>query len=259
MILTFDGNTEGKEVHGDYVKISDEPIDVATVEEIGVNFDGEIVPIGIEDLSVAKRGISVLIQLPESEPIDLVLVINEDGYIGNNLFSKGTYVAVSYDGAVYPTKIVYNNGEEPTSPTLDPTSLLMGWLVGESVKAMLSKQKEPVAYLYNGVRLPALPEWDKSKYPYAYLLNLPGGYYCYVQDKPGYSKNDGRIYTAIGTNMREYELTNGKWEFTADILWDIEEKYSFYESNLFIWVSSDIFDTDGTVCFTASEPIPVYE
>ena len=36
-------------------------------------------------------------------------------------------------------------------------------------------------YLYNGIELPALPEWDKSKYPYAFIANTANqGYDLYV-------------------------------------------------------------------------------
>lgn len=37
-------------------------------------------------------------------------------------------------------------GAEATTPTHDPTSMLLGWLTGERVKAMLRRKMEPVAY-----------------------------------------------------------------------------------------------------------------
>ena len=39
-------------------------------------------------------------------------------------------------------------------------SSVMGLILSLFSSPLPEVQKEPVAYLYNGVRLPALPEWD---------------------------------------------------------------------------------------------------
>ena len=44
-------------------------------------------------------------------------------------------------------------------------------MVGAPLHFIVSKP-EPVAYLYNDVRLPKLPEWDEKIYPYAYLCTV---------------------------------------------------------------------------------------
>jgi hypothetical protein len=53
---------------------------------------------------------------------------------------------------------------------MDKTSLTLGWLVGRRIAGQRTKQKTPIAYLYNGVQLPPLPEWDREKYPYAVIV-----------------------------------------------------------------------------------------
>ena len=55
-----------------------------------------------------------------------------------------------------------------TAP-IDPTSLLMGYRVGQMIRGMRLK-KEPVAFLYNGVRLPKLP--DVEGYPFKVIYYL---------------------------------------------------------------------------------------
>ena len=54
---------------------------------------------------------------------------------------------------------------------IDRASFLQGWLVGRRLAGMrhLAVAPEPVAYLYNGVRLLPIPKYDKEKYPYFFL------------------------------------------------------------------------------------------
>ena len=46
-------------------------------------------------------------------------------------------------------------------------SSVMGLILSLFSSPLPEVQKQPVAYLYNGVRLPKLPEWDRETYPYA--------------------------------------------------------------------------------------------
>ncbi|MBR5862186.1 MAG: hypothetical protein IKZ08_02550 [Bacteroidales bacterium] len=89
---------------------------------------------------------------------------------------------------------VYLAGSEPVHilGPFDLKSWLIGLIVGLVEKPMLlnAVKKEPIAYLYNGVQLPKLPEWDKEQYPYAAVY-----YGIYYSDYPEYGPEEP-IYRA---------------------------------------------------------------
>ena len=153
----------------------------------------------------------------------------------------------------------------------DHKSFLKGLAAGLVSKGRLPKgeQKEPVDYLYNGVRLPKLPEWDESVYPYVYLTkNIIGGiqadYFFTFSATPVYWDTKapaygyalwatGRLFHAnvyVTEDKTEIEVMGETDEdpIHADGIWEI------------IWTNTDILNTDGeTIWLEASEPIPVYE
>jgi hypothetical protein len=118
-------------------------------------------------------------------------------------------------------------------------------------------QGEPVAYLYNGVRLPAIPERDEE-YSWCtivsgtritlYLTNYPG---------TGYSRNlvfkgqDGNVVKIL-----EYRLKDGIWQDPA---------FSEHTSNAighlgFIFTNYNLYHpSTGKLTLPKSDPIPVYE
>lgn len=114
--------------------------------------------------------------------------------------------------------------------------------------------REPIAYLYNGVRLPKLPEWDKTKYPYAYIgtsgMDTTYYYLCF-SDTLETARNISRI---VGTGDENYTLADGEWG-----------PFLSTSSVAVIWTNTDIYYIDslsevgGTLCLAASDPIPVYE
>ena len=137
-------------------------------------------------------------------------------------------------------------------------SSVMGLILGQFSSPLPMAQKEPVAYLYNGVRLPALPEWDREKYPYSYVgtamyLNIEE-YRAYFAKKI-HTKSAGAMMF-IDAALR-YRLIDGQWvEHGAGIppvitspLW----------SNVNIYYDSSVEEVGGTLYLSASEPIPVYE
>lgn len=111
-------------------------------------------------------------------------------------------------------------------------------------------------YLYNGIELPELPEWDKEKYPYAFLYSDPTGMYlgfCCVESL-SFFDDDGTW--RAGGNGKVYltEYANGQitklWEERSDesigvAVWAI------------LWSNTDIIAKDGSVQLTATEPVPV--
>ena len=160
------------------------------------------------------------------------------------------------------------------SNNLDPISMTMGWLVGRRIAGQRGKkQKEPIAYLYNGVRLPKLPEWDKETYPYAvigYMVNLKVAYlFCgEVEFKISVgtlgSPDTVFLHPTATTTILIYSYEHGQSGWTE--IPPLKSEYAEYEvvwsatpNNYFAWANHDVLNEDNTVYLIASEPIPVYE
>lgn len=138
---------------------------------------------------------------------------------------------------------------------MDKTSMILGWLTGRAIAGHGARWgKVPVAYRYNGVRLPALPEWDQITYPYAVIVTPQSGgnYRLYINEDPFplYVYDDG----SMGLRVLAYdgfELIDGAW---------VEK--SNRGRVVFVWSNHDIIrenaDADPDI-FYASDPVPVYE
>ena len=116
-------------------------------------------------------------------------------------------------------------------------------------------------YLYNGIELPALPEWDKAAYPYAYI-SYSGTYDAYflrLVDAPGvhqYYMGQECIYFGTDANLSNYKFVDGAWTF-------YNETTAKYEMIMvasviqIVWSNYNILNKDGTIYLSASDPIPV--
>ena len=187
------------------------------------------------------------------------------GY-ANALIIWSSFDVLNADGTLYLA------ASEPIpvnpAPPIDPTSLLMGWLVGKRIAAMRGQvpsepqepDKEPVAYLYNGVRLPDINEvWtDKETYPYASIATVNGVVCLGLQ---------GLQYQTDGTNLIVVPGYKGLWYILSDGAW-VYNQIEDYPDGLTIplsmftatWTSADIINTtDNSVYLAATEPVPVYE
>lgn len=146
---------------------------------------------------------------------------------------------------------------------------LLSGLVGQPVGV---PEKEPVAYLYNGVRLPKQPEWDKTAYQYAAVVlwtkddKYP--FYCFcVSNAPFVAVPDvefpedvGSVNTT-GQGHRWYVYPTAT---TLDFAWEyfVEEKNGLSLDTYYsptVWTNHDILREDGTVSLEATDPIPIYE
>ena len=154
---------------------------------------------------------------------------------------------------------------------MDKRSFLKGLALGLAGKPLeFAPGKEPVAYLYNGVRLPKLPEWDKSKYPYAFIRNVPSGTdynELYVfKTEPAWFK-PSIIVSAYGVEDGNTHLEAVDYPYGAEADWGyvtLSEKTSngYLASGNFegiFWANYDILNEDGTIYLAASDPVPVYE
>jgi hypothetical protein len=109
-------------------------------------------------------------------------------------------------------------------------------------------KKQPIAYSYNGVILPALPEWDREMYPYA-VIGLLDGVYHLTYHYTTFAVYDDGTYYIPGSGTSAYALTDGEWVFTH--LW--------LKSLTAVWANYDMQTDGGTLVLAASEPTPVYE
>ena len=141
---------------------------------------------------------------------------------------------------------------------IDYKVMLQGWIVGKRLAAMRVK-REPVAYLYNGVRLPKLPEWDAVAYPYACIYQVYGEYVlaCMNVQCAYRTSTIGTGYVTIPhRKWCTFSYRGGVWEAQAV---DVEiNDYTSVNSELY-WANYDVSTTGGTLYLAASDPVPVYE
>jgi hypothetical protein len=136
-----------------------------------------------------------------------------------------------------------------------------------------------VAYLYNGVRLPKLPEWYKEKYPYACISRYTNDtgetefYRLCLYDKEGVLQRAWSTYDLTapkGTTYEGYYIYEtgdpDAWTYWAlqsggptnnpgtyiipvkDAGWD------------FVWSNIDLYNEDGSFAYSGGpDPVPVYE
>ena len=139
-------------------------------------------------------------------------------------------------------------------------SYAAGYLLSLAGKPLpLSTKREPVAYLYNGVRLPKLPEWDRERYPFALWVESTKSttYGLYVFPSVPIMLSNGNLrVSAEGFVSPYYVFANGAWkeprEYTSN------DGTARFTNNIF-WVSHDLLNEDGSVYLQGTAPIPVYE
>ena len=132
---------------------------------------------------------------------------------------------------------------------------LGAFLLGQQLRRNLAAVREPVAYLYNGVRLPKLPEWDKAAYPYAiiskpsyttsYLLK------CYTEDSDFHTSDNGIRCFEGSAFLFAKEYDRADWTKRGFI------KKTNSIKPYTIWANFDLLNEDGTVYLPASDPIPI--
>lgn len=141
-----------------------------------------------------------------------------------------------------------------------------------------SEEKEPVSFLYNGIRLPALPEWDRGVYPKAIIYRwqttttsaVTTRLLCYSEEESpnGYRDSDGREYFTIDfpALASVYDESTDAWGALAhsDDAFSGNTGISMSLGDV-IWSNHDInlqyklLGTSYSDQFFATDPVPVYE
>lgn len=116
-------------------------------------------------------------------------------------------------------------------------------------------------YLYNGVELPALPEWDKTQYPYIVMTknSMYANLYIFAQPKHLDSGDTGKY---IVSEANEYHVRSQ----TTSLLGGVGEDDYFREptvecysniahiTNAPMWANYDIYNADGTLYLAGTNP-----
>lgn len=123
-------------------------------------------------------------------------------------------------------------------------------------------------YLYNGVELPALPEWDNKAYPYALIEHEfnGGNSSLYVSDKPmGIANKDLWGDVLCAENQVSFAYKDGYMRYNKEFQTDFEFRFETDSSitivtggrHTILWANHDLMDWDaGTVLVAASDPVP---
>ena len=117
--------------------------------------------------------------------------------------------------------------------------------------------------LYNGVKLPKLPEWDKETYPYVAIGNaeredMP--YILITSTVPFVIQNE-RLTVPLGNAAELYaQMTalNTKWIFAQKLTNNSSSiGYAPVAKSKTVWCNYNIIDEDNSVFLAASDPIPL--
>lgn len=155
--------------------------------------------------------------------------------------------------------------------------LLMG-ICGKPLPLAMA-QKEPIAYSYNGVVLPKLPELAKKEYPYAVIAigNLEG-YVLFLSKNPiKYMTTDGYVWggerddLVIDGDFEKYDRLTHEGELEELDYWQpalFPDSLAIYQGTYdtdkdvyipgFMWANHEVLEGD-IVRIAPSEPVPVYE
>ena len=156
--------------------------------------------------------------------------------------------------------------------SLTPDQKLAAYFLGRRIAGQRRKQdRVPVAYLYNGVRLPGLPEWDKEAYPFGYIWEDKYGarYLLCYKNEPvvgevttGPIAGSDRLYSPTTTMHLRYQAKSdlSGWVFLNESQVVANSGTAFAYGYTLIWSDFNIMRDDGvTIYLAASDPVPVYE
>lgn len=144
---------------------------------------------------------------------------------------------------------------------ITPALGLSAYFLGRRISGQRRKpERVPVAYLYNGVRLPPAPSHDSAVLPYMMLAkdNYFGGgegnYYLWLSSAPWVKGILGCTIEKPSSGF-SYAKSTDSWEQAEK--W-VDGSPFFAPSNP-IWANYDVLNSDGTLYLAASEAVPIYE
>lgn len=140
---------------------------------------------------------------------------------------------------------------KPEPEKFDIQGFMMGLAMALCGRPVQWPKGEPVAYLYgpDKVRLPKLPEWDKERYPYAYICFKESTGYVFAVNSIEVNVNSEKTMI-VYSNDYIRNLVDGEWAAGRAGL-------GFTP----VWANYDVCyaEAPSTVVLPASDPVPVYE
>ena len=181
-------------------------------------------------------------------------VLEDDQWVYKDSFMDEEYLEFHVITAIWSNVNIYNkDGTELTLSASKPVPVYEDGILDEAFGACL----------YNGVRLPALPEWDKEAYPYAVIYQEEDkGVYCLtvttgvVTIAASKGNVDGK--TSDVPTIKMYSIDGSQWGFARETT--TPDLPGFPRFRDYIWSNHDIYRTaslGGTLVIGASEPVPV--
>lgn len=155
---------------------------------------------------------------------------------------------------------------------LSPELKLAAYFLGRRIAGQRRKQSSAlVACLYNGDRMPPLPEGlDPAIYRHAFIYGVTGvtgtsrflvfssvpAVYCEEKDVSGLINIKSVSSNEVACQWCRYQLTDNAW-----VLKDKPEVSTFnlHASGGATWSNHDMLYKDGGTYLAASEPVPIYE
>ena len=118
----------------------------------------------------------------------------------------------------------------------------------------------PTAYLYNGIRLPALPEWDRGVYPYVNIFKRTDAFITYdmyvavADSKEMTVDSDGSAELLTEGKLYCFTRESGEWSDWAELAGTMP-------NSKLLWTNYDtyVYGSPDTLYMAASDPVPVYE
>ena len=146
---------------------------------------------------------------------------------------------------------------------------LKSWIAGYALGRTgipLPFAVKPGAYLYNGWKLPPLPQWDREAYPHAFILipdgSVPNSDYAALYLTSVRPVMEGGILTfgsgeVLGTEVA-LDRENG---CALEIQWPelMQSEATGVVMAYVRWADEDLWDAEGNVYLAASMPEAVYE
>lgn len=120
-----------------------------------------------------------------------------------------------------------------------------------------ARKGEPAAYRYNDIELPALPEWDKTAYPYAYIFESSvNGFELFALSGEIHANSESTcLFHSQSVTGLVWEIQDGAW-VTRDL--------PYLRIAPVIWSNTDLYYSQfvdghaGTLYLAGSDPVPVY-
>ena len=143
---------------------------------------------------------------------------------------------------------------------MDKNAITLGLQIGRILAGQ--RRRKPVAYLYNGKRMPKLPDDLVSKYK-CVLYDANYNWFLFLQRESHLDTqyDDGAFYLGPAPG-EEYAMM--LYHSDSEKLGDPVEKVNTANSTLLMtsapfWSNYDIKNADGSLYLEASDPVPVYE